>query len=193
MHRRTLLLGALASFANPASATPQVYSIGPNGAEITYTFNLQGNEITGRVPLSQAALRIDPQRLTASTVDVRANMRRARTGLVFATEAMKSASVLNTAQFPEARFVSTRVTLGPTGRLSDGARLDGNLTLRGVTRPISLDATLFRPQGSPADDLSRLTVTLRGHLSRTAYGAMGYPKLVADRVALLIKADIQKT
>lgn len=193
MDRRTLVLGALAALATPAGAAPRQYRIGPGGAEITYTFNLQGSPVRGRVPLSSASLRIDPDRLSNSTADVRADMRRARTGLLFATEAMKSASVLDAQQFPEARFVSTRVRLGPSGRISEGARLDGNLTLRGITRPISLDAALFRPKGSASSDVSRLNVTLRGQISRAAFGATGYPKLVTDRVDLLIKADIQQT
>lgn len=191
MDRRHLLLSALAAFATPTLAAQRRYRIGSGGAEITYTFSLQGSPVKGRVPLLQANLSIDPNRLTNSAADVRADMRRARTGLVFATEAMKSASVLDTNAFPESRFVSTRVRLGTSGRLSEGARIDGELTLRGVTRPISLDAALFRAKGSTSDDFSRLSVTLSGQLNRSAYGASGYPKLVADRVALAITADIE--
>ena len=191
MLRRTFLISALAALAAPAQAAPRQYRIGPNGADITYTFLLQGAPVRGRVPLSAADLRIDPNRLTNSTADVRADMRRAKTGLGFATEAMKSPSVLAADEFPESRFTSTRVILGPSGRLSDGAVIEGRLTLRGVTRPIRLNASVYRARGSAADDFSQLSVELTGQISRGAFGASGYPNLVADDVSLLIKADIR--
>ena len=120
-----------------------------------------------------------------------ADLTAARTGLIFATQAMKSASVLDTERFPTARFRATRVTLGRSGRLSEGAALDGDLTLRGITRPVRFDAALFRPPGSAPDDLSLLDIRLRGAISRTAFGAAGYPDLVADGVGLDIRARIR--
>ncbi len=190
MHRRTLILGALSAFATPLSAAPNKYGIGPGGAEIIYTFTMNGAEAKGTVPLSQANLRIDPGNLAASTADVTADIRRARTGFVFATEALKSASVLDAKSFPTSRFVSTRVRLGPGGSMSNGATLDGRLTLRGVTRNIRLNAALYRPRGSGSGDLSRLSVTLTGRLNRSDYGAIGYRDIVAETVGLTIRADI---
>jgi polyisoprenoid-binding protein YceI len=191
MHRRHLLIGLAALLAGPVGAAPQRYAIGAGGARIRFTFQLNNAPVTGEVPLSGADVRIDPDNLATSTVDARADVSRAKTGLVFATQAMKSASVLDADRFPEARFVSTRVRLGSGGRISDGATVDGQLTLRGVTHPIRLSANIYRPKGSAAEDLSRLDVRLNGHLSRTRFGMTGYPKLVADRVALSIRANIE--
>ena len=50
-------------------------------------------------------------------------------------------------------FQSTSVV----GRAT-AAEVTGNLTIRGVTRPVTLKAEIFRPQGSAAGDRSRLTV-----------------------------------
>ncbi len=193
MSRRDLIASALcaAFLARPAHAARVPYTLGPNGARITYTFDLMGTATTGTVPVTRADLGVDPQNLTASTADVTADLRRARTGLIFATQALKSAQVLDAARHPFARFRATRVRLGPGGRISNGAEIAGNLTLRGVTRPVTFDAGLFRPPGTAPDDLSRLTVRLRGSLSRTAYGATGYPELVADIVGMDIEADIR--
>lgn len=193
MHRRDLLLTGLVACALPAYAAQRRYGIGPKGAEISYTFQLQGSPVTGRVPLSSADLRIDPQDLTNSSADVRADIRRARTGLVFATQALKSPAVLDANRFPEARFTSTRVRLGADGRLSGGASLEGQLTLRGVKRQIRLSANIYRPRGAAPDDLTNLTVLLTGRLDRTDFGATGYPDLVAKTVTLEIRADIAAT
>lgn len=193
MFRRHFLLGALATFATPTLAAPQRYKILPKGSEITFAFTLNGSAVKGSLPISQADLRIDPDNLAASSADVSADVRRARTGFVFATEAMKSASVLDAKRFPQTSFKSTRITLGPGGRISSGATLDGRLTLRGVTKPIRLRADLFRAPGTSANDLSRLSVVLTGALNRTDFGAAGYPELVADKVGLTIRANIAAT
>jgi polyisoprenoid-binding protein YceI len=81
--------------------------------------------------------------------------------------------------------------LGAQGRISEGASIEGQLTLRGVTRPLDLDAVLSRPAGSAPDDLSVLTIRLTGRLSRSAFGATGYPQMVADEVELDIRAEIR--
>lgn len=52
------------------------------------------------------------------------------------TEAMRT-QVLHVERYPEIRFTATRATATPTG-----ARLDGQLTLVGQTRPVRVDATV---------------------------------------------------
>ncbi|MEL7099973.1 MAG: YceI family protein [Pseudomonadota bacterium] len=187
--RRTLMMTALAALsAAPARAAPIRYTVTAGSARIAYLFDLSGATVTGTAPIARADLAIDPAALERSTATVTADLTRARTGLIFATEAMKSASVLDVANHPTARFTSTEVRLGPGGRISEGAAVIGRLTLRGVTRTIRFDAGLFRPAGSAPQDLSLLTVRLQGAVSRTAYGATGYAGLVADRVGINIRA-----
>ncbi|MEM8654029.1 MAG: YceI family protein [Pseudomonadota bacterium] len=191
MHRRHVLLSALATLVpHPGWTAPTPYRLGTGGAAITYTFTLNGTPVKGTVPVSQADLKVDPNNLVASTAMVSADVRRARTGLIFATEALKSASVLDADAHPMARFRSTRVRLGPGGRISDGASVDGDLTLRGVTRPVRFDASLFRARGSSADDFSALTVKLAGRLDRRDFGATGFANLVEDTVGIDIVAEI---
>ncbi|WP_299154801.1 YceI family protein [uncultured Tateyamaria sp.] len=190
MFRRHFLTLALASIAAPSMGVSQPYGLAPGRSTITYTFVLNGNRVRGTVPITQADLTVDPNNLAASTADVTADVRAARTGLIFATEALKSASVLNTADFPLARFRSTQVILGPGGRISDGAALRGDLTLRGVTRPVQFKAGLFRTRGSTSNDLSALSVQLSGQINRRDFGAVGYPDLVDDIVGIDIAAEI---
>lgn len=189
--RRSLVTTSLAFLAQPTLAAPRQYELAAQNARITYTFLLNDAPVKGVVPLDTADLVIDPQNLSSSRADVTADIRRARTGLIFATEALKSPSVLDADRFPLARFKSRRVKLGPDGRLSNGATLSGDLTLRGKTRPIELSANVFRASGTASNDFSNLSVNLTGQLSRAEFGATGYQNLVADVVRLDITADIR--
>jgi polyisoprenoid-binding protein YceI len=192
MHRRTFMIaGSATCLATSVFAVQRPYVLGPNGAHITYTFILNGTAQSGHIPVHSADIRIDPSNLGNSFVDVSADVRRARTGLIFATQALKSPAVLDAKAHPLARFRSTKIALGPQGRISDGATMTGQLTLRGVTKPIRFDANVYRPQGSAKEDYSQLSVRLRGRLNRTDFGAIGYPELVADTVQMNIDADIR--
>lgn len=191
MQRRALIASVIAALAIPASAAPLPYVLGPDGATITYTFTVGGEQMTGTVPINRADLTIDAGNLGASTADVTADVRRARTGLIFATKAMKSRSVLAANEFPMARFQSTRVILGSSGRMDDGAALEGLLTLRGVTRPVRFEAQMFRETGTPTGDVQTLNVLLTGNVNRRDFGADGYSELVDDTVRIEIKAHIE--
>lgn len=176
-----------AVWAPPASAAPEAYRLNASESIVGFTYLFQGNSTQGRMPVKSANMRLDLDNVPASTVDVTLDARRAKAGFIFATETMKGPSVLNTDRFPEIRFRSTSIT----GDLS-GATVIGNLTVRGVTRPVTLKAGLFRQSGTQAGDRSRLIIQLTGTISRAAFGAGGFPKFVDDQIALNIIARIEK-
>ncbi|MDW4496634.1 YceI family protein [Sulfitobacter sp. D35] len=188
--RRSLMIGALATFAAPATAASRRYVLTPGRSRIAFAFRLNGAVQTGTVPVANADIRIDPADLGATRADVSADLRRASTGFVFATEALKSPQVLDAACHPLVRYVTRAVRLDNAGRIYDGATVDGDLTMRGTTRPLRLAARLTRPQGTAETDLSRLFLRLSGSLQRSAFGATGYSDIVADRVDLDIRAEI---
>lgn len=190
--RRSLTFSLAALLAAPAAqAAPRRYVLEAAAARVGFSFVLNGTPVKGEMPVSRADLRIDTADLAASSVDVALDAAGARTGLVFATQAMKGPDVLDTAQHPQVRFVSRRIRLGAGGRISDGATITGDLTLRGVTRQVTLAAALYRLPGSAPQDLEVLDVRLSGQISRASFGAGGYPGLVADPVTLDIRARIR--
>ncbi|RBW52907.1 YceI family protein [Phaeobacter gallaeciensis] len=193
LSRRSVLLSVLSlPLAHPLLAAMQPYELDARKSSVGFYFNLSGTNQKGTMPVRSAQIRIDPADLTRSTVDVSVDVTRAKTNFVFARNAMLGAEVLDAKQFPTIRFVSTRVQLGKSGRISDGARIAGDLTVRGVTLPITLDAELYRRRGSASADLSTLDIRLRGQISRNSFGASGYKELVKDTITLDIRAKIQQ-
>jgi polyisoprenoid-binding protein YceI len=100
---------------------------------------------------------------------------------------------LDAARFPEIRFRSTAVELtGP-----DTARLHGDLSLHGVTRPVSLDSKFNGGYaGHPLDPHARIGFSAHGVLKRSEFGiAFGVPAPgstmgVGDEVEILIEAEL---
>jgi polyisoprenoid-binding protein YceI len=99
---------------------------------------------------------------------------------------------LDAAQFPEIKFTSTSVT-----RKGDNvADIVGNLTLHGVTKPITLEATFNGGyEGHPYDPNARLGFSARGTFKRSDFGiAYGIPEAgsnmgVSDDVKVVIETE----
>ncbi len=187
MDRRCFVTGLLAALPSAARAVPRDYVLEPDVSEVAFSFVLEGIDSRGTMPIERADLTLDFDRVANSTAQVTLDAGRARTNAFFITEALKSQSVLNTAAHPKITFTSRRISAQGAG-----ARIEGDVTLRGVTGPLTLNAQIFRRAGTEAGDLSRLTVMLTGSVSRSAFGASGYANLVEDRVGLNITARLRR-
>ncbi len=69
--------------------------------------------------------------------------------------------------------------------------VQGEITIRGVTRPLSLEATINRIDAHPIGGAETLGASLRGSLRRSEFG-MDYAlegDLVSDRIELLIEFE----
>ena len=183
------MIRALAAFvlclaAAAASAAPERYLLDTARSQVTFTYSFQGREQQGTMPVQAAEMVLDLDSLSASRVSVTLN---ARAGFLFATNAMRGKTVLDTDAHPAITFRSTSIR----GSLR-GAAVTGQLTIRGVTRPVTLKAGLYRQQGTARTDRDNLVVLLTGEVSRSAFGASGYPNMVGDRIGLRVVAVIGK-
>ena len=183
LSRRMILMG-LCALPIPAHAMLRRYELEPHASRAGFTYLMNGAMRKGEMPVGRADFRIDPADLAASSTDVTLRADQVRTGFFLFTGILKSAAMLDTDRFPTIRFVSSAVRPAPSGRLSDGAKLDGELTIRDVTQAVTFD-TVFMPRaGSTPNDLGRLAIRLSGRISRSSFGASGYKALVGDEVGL---------
>jgi polyisoprenoid-binding protein YceI len=180
-----LMLTPLASFAAPAS-----YSLQSDRSEVGFVYSLSGAQNRGSMPVRNARIIIDLDQFSNSSADVTVDVTRARTGLVFATEALKAGSVLNANAHPTIRFQSTAIRPDNPRNLSAGGKIDGLLTIRGVTKPVTLNAAVFRQQGTAEGDLSQLSFRISGAVRRSDFGATGYCDIVDDVINLDIAARV---
>jgi len=174
-------------------AAPVSYALQADRSDVGFVFTLSGAENRGSMPVRSAAIEIDLEQFTRSSVDVSVDVTGARTGLIFATQALKGASVLDAANHPTIRFQSTAVRPADPRNLSAGGQIDGNLTIKGVTRPVTLNAALFRQAGTAEGDLTNLSFRISGQVSRSAFGATGFADIVDDIIVLDIAARVTRS
>lgn len=185
MWRALILL--LLVLAGPALAEPVPYRLDASASRVGFTYTLEGAPAAGRLPILDAELIIDMTRLSGSRVAVRLDAARAQASLIFATEALTGPGVLDVANHPVIAFRSIAVRSTEWGAL-----IDGEVTIRGVTRPMRLEARLFREVGREPRDYDRLQVRLTGSVDRHEFGASGFPGLVAPEIGIEITAWIDR-
>jgi polyisoprenoid-binding protein YceI len=91
----------------------------------------------------------------------------------------------------DAKFVSTHVMVDADG---DEAKVHGNLTLNGVTKPVTLDVDFYGAGKAPAQMGGKENVGFEAEatIKRSDFG-LGYAvPLVSDEVKLEIAAAFQK-
>lgn len=174
--------------ATTLGAAPRTYALDPAQSLVGFAWDFGPDEIKGEMPVTRADLSLDFKDVTKSKVAVDVDVTRAKAGFPFASQGMKGPKVLDAANHPTISFVSSSVQ-----RTKDGARINGDITVRGVTRPMSFDAQIFRQRGTEETDLSQLVILLNGALNRSEFGANGWSDLAGDQVRLNIRAYIEET
>lgn len=176
MSMRRILAAVVLSLAlaAPAQAQVQDYRLDKAHAALRFEMRQFGLRWGGAFKDFDAALELDRDRPQDAhlSVTIRAASVEAGAGRQSMLRAFEAE------RHPVIRFVSTRVE-----PLGGGAfRIEGLLTLRGVTRPVVLDATMS--QAAP------LTFTASGAFRRSAFGISGWP-WASDRVELSIQAPFR--
>ena len=185
MLARALAAVCLIALPPAAQARPVVYLLQTAASSVAFETDFGKERITGTFPLARAALTLDFETVANSTIEVTLDVTHAKANFPFAAQALRGPTVLDAGAHPEMHFVSTRIKAQ-----GDGAEVAGNITIRGVTRPITLRAVIYQQKGSAKGDRSHLSVRLTGRVKRSDFGATGWADMVGDEVRILIDARI---
>lgn len=176
---------------DPARITAGTYQVDPSHTLVEYEVNHFGfNDYFGLFGDATGTLDLDPARPEAARVDITIPMSGITNASAKLTEHLKSADFFDAANHPSARFVSTRVEVDPRDRTK--AKIHGNLTIRGVTKPVVLDAEFTGAGINPMN--KRLTVGFEAEteIKRSDFGVSYGLGLVSDEVELDISAAFEK-
>jgi len=191
MRRLTLTLGALAMFF-PMTAIAQTSTWIPDKAHSEVDFSILHmslSKVHGRLGISGGQIVWNESDITKSTVNMTIDVNSVDTGVGPRDSDLKSAGLFDVAQFPTATFVSTSVA-----KTASGLNVTGNLTLHGVTKPVTL--LVEGPMGPVPgmDHKPHAGFSATTTISRTAFGiGTKYPTAVlGDDAQLSIELDVVK-
>jgi polyisoprenoid-binding protein YceI len=181
--------------AEPANVPAGAYKLDKYHASLIFRVNHLGfSRYTSKFSSFDAQLQFDPRNLAASSVFATVDP----TSLTLDNppagflDELLSANLLDAKQFPTMTFRSTKVeALSPTK-----ARVTGDFTMHGVTKPVILEATFNGGyNGHPMDPNARIGFSARGTLKRSEFGiGYGIPEPgstmgVSDAVDIEIEAE----
>lgn len=184
--KKILVAAAFASFfAGQAMAAPQTYVLDPSHTFPRFSYNHMGlskqtlrfNETTGTVVLDKDAKQ--------AQVDVTIDMKSIDTGFDTFDEHIQGADFLDTAQYPTATFKSTKVVFEGDKPVS----IEGDLTIKGITKPITLTVTSFFNGPHPMMKKDAIGANASGMIKRSEFNAGKFAPGVSDEVTLDIALE----
>ena len=185
-----------APVAAPAPVAPAgAYVIDKTHASVVWKIKHQGLSFyTARFTGMDAQLDFDPtdvaKSMLTATIDPKsvetdfAKTRHATDTRDFNAE-IASPQILNAAKFPTITFTSTKVVK----TAADKGRVTGNLTLLGVTKPVTLDVTYVGDRPDPRTKKHKVGFSASGAVKRSDFGMTFGGGFLGDEIQLLIEAE----
>ena len=191
MQKLTKLTAALifaAVAAAPALAAPETYVVDGNHTFPRFSYNHLGYSIqmsrfdkaTGTVTLDKAA--------KTAAVDIVIDTKSVNTGSATFNEHIQGEDFLDTTKYSTATFKSTKVNF-------DGdkpASIEGNLTLKGVTKPVTLTVTDFKAAPHPMLKKDAIGANATTKVKRTDFNMGKNVPYVGDEVTIDIAIEAVK-
>ncbi|MGH8852966.1 MAG: YceI family protein [Telluria sp.] len=176
------------AIAAPAMAAPETYAIDPAHTFPRFSYDHLGfstqlsrfDKTSGKVVFDKVA--------RTGSVDIVIDMKSVNTGFAVFNGHIQEADFLDTARFPTATFKSTKVNF-------DGdkpATIEGKLTIKGVTKPVTLTVTSFQAMPHPMLKKDAIGANATTVVKRSDFNAGKYAPNVGDEVRIDIAIEAIK-
>lgn len=184
--RKTLLIAALFAFAGSAFAAPVTYKIDPNHTNVIASWNHFGFS-NPSIHFGQAdgSIVYDAENVSASSVEVTLPLSGLSAFAANFNDHLTSGDWFDAAQYPAATFKSTKVEAAGDGKL----KVTGDLTVKGVTKPVVLDVKLNKAGEQPQAKRPAVGFDATTTVKRSDFGLGAYVPNVSDEVSLRITTE----
>ena len=184
--KRPLLAAALALASTVAFAAPLTYKIDANHTDVVASWSHFGfsNPIAhfGKV---DGNITYDPANVGASKVEVTIPLSGLNSHVGDFDDHLRSADFFDAGKFPNITFKSTSVKAAGKGKL----KVTGDLTIKGVTKPVVLDVTINKTGVQPMANREAAGFSATATVKRTDFGLGLYAPNVSDQVKLSITTE----
>ncbi|MBU3578296.1 YceI family protein [Polynucleobacter sp. UK-Kesae-W10] len=188
--KSNFLIALLASIGlvATASAAPATYTADANHTFAQFEYNHLGfsnqtsrfNTVTGTVTIDQAAKK--------GSADITIDTKSVDTGSALFNSHIQSEDFLSTTQFPTATFQSNDMIF----KGDKPVALKGTLTLKGVSKPVTLKISNFECKKHPMSGVDYCGANAETKVKRTEFNMGKYAPNVGDDVTILIAIEAAK-
>jgi polyisoprenoid-binding protein YceI len=174
--------------ATSAMAAPATYNVDSSHTFPSFSYNHFGlstqlskfNKTTGTLVLDAAA--------KTASVDIVIDMKSVETGSTAFNGHIQGADFLDTTNFPTASFKSTKVVFEG----DKPAAIEGNLTIKGVTKPVTLKVTHFVSTAHPMLKKPAIGANASTVIKRSEFNAGKFAPNVGDEVTITLALEAIK-
>ncbi|MDF3982604.1 YceI family protein [Luteibacter sp. PPL554] len=183
---RYLALAGLLATAGTAVADPATYQLDPTHTMVLFSWNHFGfSNPSADLNNVQGTLVYDEKDPSKSSVDVTLPLSGLDTFVPKLDEHLKSADFLDATKYPNITFKSTKVSAAGKGKL----KVTGDLTVHGVTKPVTLDVTVNKVGDHPMLKVPAVGFDATATLKRSDFGVGAYVPNVSDEIKVRITTE----
>lgn len=175
------LLAAALLFASGSALAADPYVIDPNHTQVEYTYTHFGfSHITGHLNGIEGDFLFDAQDPTQSHILINIPVNTISVGVPALDDELHSEMFFDVAKYPLATFQSTAVTRTDKDHLA----VAGDLTIHGVTKPVTFAVTINKIGTHPMRGVPAVGVDAAVTVKRSEFGLGKYVPGVSDDVAI---------
>ncbi|OJW45991.1 MAG: polyisoprenoid-binding protein [Thiobacillus sp. 65-1059] len=186
--KRLATLAALVAFATAAQAAPETFVIDNSHTYPHFSYNHLGfsnqthkfDKTSGKVVLDRAA--------KAGSAIVTIDATSVNTGYALFNEHLQAADFFDTAKYPTITFKSDKMAF----RGDQPVSLVGDLTIKGVTKQVTLDITHFKCQPHPMLKVEACGANATTQIKRSDFNMGKNAPYVSDEVKLTLAIEAVK-
>jgi polyisoprenoid-binding protein YceI len=177
-----------AAVSAPALAAPETYVIDGTHTFARFSYSHFGystqvshfNKTSGKITIDRAA--------KTGSVDVTIDTTSVDTGYPLFNGHIQGEDFLNTEKYPTSTFKSKKVNFNG----DKVASVDGDLTIKGITKPVTLTLSSFQCMPHPIVKKDACGANASAIIKRTEFNAGKYAPYVGDEVTLTIAVEAVK-
>ena len=182
---RTILIPLFASLVLTAPVQASTYTLDPAHTYPQFEIHhLSFSTLHGQFNHTEGRITMDREKNLGS-VDATIEVKSLDTGFAKRDEDLLAAPFFDAAQFPTMTYKSTKVSF----RGKDKATVQGDFTLHGVTRPLTLHVTRISCGMNPIMKKNVCGFDAWGEIRRSDFGMKTYVPIIPDQVKLVINSD----
>ncbi len=187
MHLKTLSFGLAVALASSVTlAAPVDYKIDPTHTATVFSWNHFGfSTPSANFSDIQGVIKVDNAKPANSSVNVTIPLSSVNTNVPALDKEFQEEAWFNAAKYPNITFKSTKVETKDKKHF----KITGDLTVKGVTKPVVLNAVLNKQGEHPMAKVPAIGFNATTSFKRSDFGLGNYVPNVGDKITVNITTE----